>query len=66
MIEQPSQVIQEIENNWAARRLLVVGDYDVDSVVGATEVQSWGGQVRIVPLFEGCSTTRLIARGADN
>jgi D-beta-D-heptose 7-phosphate kinase/D-beta-D-heptose 1-phosphate adenosyltransferase len=42
------------------------GDYGVDTVVGAGEVQSWGGQVKIVPLVEGFSTTRLIARGAGN
>jgi D-beta-D-heptose 7-phosphate kinase/D-beta-D-heptose 1-phosphate adenosyltransferase len=42
------------------------GDYGVETVVGAGEVQSWGGQVKIVPLVEGASTTRLIARGASN
>jgi D-beta-D-heptose 7-phosphate kinase / D-beta-D-heptose 1-phosphate adenosyltransferase len=42
------------------------GDYGVDTVVGAGDVQSWGGQVKIVPLVEGFSTTRLIARGAGN
>jgi D-beta-D-heptose 7-phosphate kinase/D-beta-D-heptose 1-phosphate adenosyltransferase len=41
------------------------GDYDVDAVVGASEVQSWGGQVKIVPIVEGFSTTRLIAKNAD-
>ncbi len=40
------------------------GDYDTDTVVGAREVQSWGGQVRIVPTVEGFSTTGLIARGS--
>jgi D-beta-D-heptose 7-phosphate kinase / D-beta-D-heptose 1-phosphate adenosyltransferase len=40
------------------------GDYQADSVVGAMEVASWGGQVRIVPLVEGFSTTRLIEKGA--
>jgi D-beta-D-heptose 7-phosphate kinase/D-beta-D-heptose 1-phosphate adenosyltransferase len=40
------------------------GDYDVDTVVGANEVQSWGGQVKIVPTVEGFSTTRLIEKGA--
>jgi bifunctional ADP-heptose synthase (sugar kinase/adenylyltransferase) len=25
------------------------GDYSLDTVVGAQEVQSWGGEVRIVP-----------------
>lgn len=42
------------------------GDYGVETVVGAGEVQSWGGEVKIVPLVEGASTTRLIARGAGN
>jgi D-beta-D-heptose 7-phosphate kinase / D-beta-D-heptose 1-phosphate adenosyltransferase len=40
------------------------GDYDLDSVVGSREVQSWGGQVRIVPTVEGFSTTGLIAKGS--
>jgi D-beta-D-heptose 7-phosphate kinase/D-beta-D-heptose 1-phosphate adenosyltransferase len=38
------------------------GDYDAETVVGASEVQTWGGQVKIVPLVEGFSTTRLIAK----
>ena len=41
------------------------GDYSPDTVVGAREVASWGGQVRIVPTVEGFSTTRLIAKGAE-
>jgi D-beta-D-heptose 7-phosphate kinase/D-beta-D-heptose 1-phosphate adenosyltransferase len=50
----------------AARPDVIVkgGDYDVDTVVGAKEVQSWGGQVKIVPIVEGYSTTGLIAKGA--
>jgi len=40
------------------------GDYGVETVVGGSEVQSWGGQVKIVPLVEGFSTTRLIAKNA--
>jgi D-beta-D-heptose 7-phosphate kinase/D-beta-D-heptose 1-phosphate adenosyltransferase len=42
------------------------GDYAVETVVGASEVQSWGGKVEIVPIVEGFSTTRLIARGEGN
>jgi D-beta-D-heptose 7-phosphate kinase/D-beta-D-heptose 1-phosphate adenosyltransferase len=38
------------------------GDYDVKTVVGASEVMTWGGQVKIVPLVEGFSTTRLLAK----
>jgi D-beta-D-heptose 7-phosphate kinase / D-beta-D-heptose 1-phosphate adenosyltransferase len=37
------------------------GDYRMDTIVGAREVQSWGGQVRIIPLVEGFSTTSLVA-----
>jgi D-beta-D-heptose 7-phosphate kinase/D-beta-D-heptose 1-phosphate adenosyltransferase len=39
------------------------GDYAVDTVVGAKEVLSWGGQVKIVPIVQGFSTTRLIQKG---
>jgi len=40
------------------------GDYSADSVVGAKEIQALGGEVKIVPLVEGFSTTRLIEKGA--
>jgi D-beta-D-heptose 7-phosphate kinase/D-beta-D-heptose 1-phosphate adenosyltransferase len=40
------------------------GDYRADSIVGAPEVLSGGGEVKIVPLVEGYSTTRLIEKGA--
>jgi D-beta-D-heptose 7-phosphate kinase / D-beta-D-heptose 1-phosphate adenosyltransferase len=50
----------------AARPDVIVkgGDYNVDTVVGAKEVMSWGGQVKIVPTVAGFSTTGLIAKGA--
>ena len=50
----------------AARPDVIVkgGDYNVDTVVGAKEVMSWGGQVKIVPTVQGFSTTGLIAKGA--
>lgn len=38
------------------------GDYDESTVVGAKEVRSWGGRVKIVPIVEGFSTTGLIAK----
>jgi D-beta-D-heptose 7-phosphate kinase/D-beta-D-heptose 1-phosphate adenosyltransferase len=40
------------------------GDYSHETIVGASEVESWGGQVKIVPVVEGFSTTQLLARGA--
>jgi D-beta-D-heptose 7-phosphate kinase/D-beta-D-heptose 1-phosphate adenosyltransferase len=38
------------------------GDYNEDTIVGAKEIRSWGGRVKIVPTVEGFSTTKLIAR----
>lgn len=43
--------------------VLVKGaDYTVDTVVGAGEVQGWGGRVVLAELTEGQSTTGTIAR----
>jgi len=40
------------------------GDYVADEIVGAREVRSWGGRVKIVQFVEGFSTTQIIARAA--
>ena len=40
------------------------GDYEADSIVGAAEVRSWGGRVKIVSFVPGFSTTEIIARAA--
>jgi len=46
--------------------VLVKGsDYTVDTVVGAADVQSWGGEVLLVNLAEGHSTTGTIRRMTD-
>ena len=37
------------------------GDYREDTIVGAPEVQSWGGRVHVVPLTPGQSTTSIIS-----
>ncbi len=43
--------------------VLVKGaDYTKVEVVGATEIESWGGEVRLVDLVEGRSTTSLIEK----
>jgi len=43
--------------------VLVKGaDYARDAIVGADQVEGWGGRVVRVPLVEGHSTTDLIAR----
>lgn len=38
------------------------GDYTVGTIVGAAEVQSWGGRVAVIPLTPGQSTTSIIQR----
>jgi len=38
------------------------GDYTVETVVGAGQVREWGGEVSIVPLTAGQSTTSIIER----
>jgi D-beta-D-heptose 7-phosphate kinase/D-beta-D-heptose 1-phosphate adenosyltransferase len=43
--------------------VLVKGaDYTRDAIVGADEVEGWGGRVVRVPLVPGASTTELLAR----
>ena len=35
------------------------GDYKPENIVGAVEVLSWGGEVKVIPFIEGFSTTKL-------
>ena len=38
------------------------GDYTETTIVGAREVRSWGGDVVVIPLTPGQSTTSIIER----
>jgi rfaE bifunctional protein nucleotidyltransferase chain/domain len=38
------------------------GDYKKEEIVGFEEVSSWGGEVRIIPILEGYSTSSMIGR----
>ena len=38
------------------------GDYTEATIVGASEVESWGGRVVVVPLTPGQSTTAIIRK----
>jgi rfaE bifunctional protein nucleotidyltransferase chain/domain len=38
------------------------GDYTLDSMVGAREVQSWGGEAIVVPLTPGQTTSSIMER----
>ena len=64
--ETPIELIRRLQPDV----LIKGGDYTIDTVVGAAEVQAAGGQVLLVELVEGRSTTRLIdaiqlARGPE-
>ena len=41
------------------------GDWKPDAIVGAKEVQGWGGTVHSIPLVAGRSTTSIIERIRD-
>jgi D-beta-D-heptose 7-phosphate kinase/D-beta-D-heptose 1-phosphate adenosyltransferase len=38
------------------------GDYQIKDIVGASEVRSWGGEVRVIPFRPGFSTTDFLRR----
>lgn len=42
------------------------GDYSIETIVGAAEVQRWGGRVTVVPLTAGQSTTSIIEQLRGN
>ena len=58
--DTPLELIQTLRPD-----VLVKGaDYTIDKVVGAEQVQSWGGKVVLAQLIEGQSTTKTIAKMA--
>ncbi|MEM7662571.1 MAG: D-glycero-beta-D-manno-heptose 1-phosphate adenylyltransferase [Pseudomonadota bacterium] len=59
--DTPLELIQAIKPDL----LVKGGDYSIDTIVGAEFVLNGGGEVHIVPLLDGHSTTELIARSAD-
>ena len=56
--ETPKELIRRLRPD-----ILVKGaDYSRDQIVGADEVEGWGGRVVRVPLVPGQSTTDLVRR----
>jgi rfaE bifunctional protein nucleotidyltransferase chain/domain len=56
--DTPSELINALRPDV----LVKGGDYDEASIVGAQEVRSWGGEVVVVPLTPGHSTTSTIEK----
>ncbi len=54
--QTPLELIIEVRPNV----LVKGGDYTIDTIVGASEVQDNGGQVVVIPFLEGHSTTSII------
>ena len=56
--DTPAELIRRLRPD-----VLVKGaDYAHDQIVGADDVESWGGRVVRIPLVEGKSTSALVAR----
>ena len=54
--DTPIRLIRKIRPD-----ILVKGaDYKISEIVGAKEVQSWGGKVKTIPLTRGKSTSRIV------
>jgi rfaE bifunctional protein nucleotidyltransferase chain/domain len=56
--DTPAELIENLRPNV----LVKGGDYTEASIVGAKEVRSWGGDVVVIPLTPGHSTTSTIER----
>jgi len=53
--DTPLEIMQQLKPDV----LVKVGDYTIDQIVGAKEVQEFGGRVVINPIVEGFSTTSI-------
>jgi len=54
--ETPLELIKAVNPNV----LVKGGDYTIETIVGATEVLSNGGDVSVIPFLEGHSTTSIV------
>ena len=56
--DTPLNLINTIKPNIIAKG----SDYSADQVVGGREVESWGGEIALIDLVEGRSTSKLIKK----
>ncbi len=56
--DTPLELIEALKPDVVAKG----GDYTIDTIVGAREVQSWGGEAVVIPLTPGHSTTSIIEK----
>ena len=41
------------------------GDYNLDSIIGSKEMETWGGSVKIIPFLKEYGTSRLVDKILD-
>ena len=56
--DTPLELIETLKPDVIAKG----GDYTVETIVGAHEVKSWGGEAVVIPLTPGHSTTSIIEK----
>ncbi len=56
--DTPLELICELKPDM----LVKGGDYDSNSIVGANEVESWGGSVKTIPFLKGYGTSKLVEK----
>ncbi len=59
--DTPLNLINAIKPNIIAKG----SDYSADDVVGGREVESWGGEIALIDLVEGRSTTKILKKIAN-
>tara|TARA_B110000483_G_scaffold49126_1_gene61186 strand:- start:3234 stop:3677 length:444 start_codon:yes stop_codon:yes gene_type:complete len=60
--ETPKKIIEDISPD----TLVKGGDYNINDIVGAEFVRSYGGKVKTIKILEGFSTTNTINQNKQN
>ncbi len=56
--DTPERLVEQISPDL----LVKGGDYAVDEIAGAGHVKKQGGEVKVLPLVDGCSTSSIVAQ----
>lgn len=56
--DTPLQLINAVKPDY----LVKGGDYQIENIVGHSEVISWGGKVATIPFLDGFSTTSIVEK----
>ena len=56
--DTPERLVEQVSPDL----LVKGGDYAVDEIAGAGHVKEQGGEVKVLPLLDGCSTSSIVAQ----